>query len=124
MAASREQIRQVVDRYVELVGSGTADEIVALYAEGAVVEDPVGSEPRVGHAAIRELYTTLEGLDQRTRLLAVRIAGGEAAFHFEVATLADGVTYTLAPVDVMVFDDDGRITSMRAYWGEEDMTIG
>ncbi|CAI9416940.1 nuclear transport factor 2 family protein [Nocardioides sp. T2.26MG-1] len=124
MAASREQIRQVVDRYVELVGSGTADEIVALYAEDAVVEDPVGSEPRVGHAAIRELYATLEGLDQRTRLLAVRIAGGEAAFHFEVATLADGVTYTLAPVDVMVFDDGGSITSMRAYWGEEDMTIG
>lgn len=124
MAASRERVREVVDRYVELVASGSADEIVALYAEGAVVEDPVGSEPRVGHAAIREFYSTLDGLDQRTRLLAVRIAGGEAAFHFEVVTLADGATYTLAPVDVMAFDDDGRITSMRAYWSEEDLTIG
>ncbi len=123
MGASRDRIREVVDRYIELVGSGTADEIVALYAEDAVVEDPVGSEPRAGQA-IRELYATLEGLDQRTRLLAVRIAGGEAAFHFEVATLADGVTYTLAPVDVMAFDDDGLITSMRAYWGEEDLTTG
>ncbi|HEY0951675.1 nuclear transport factor 2 family protein [Nocardioides sp.] len=124
MTASRERIREVVDRYVELVGAGTADEIVALYAEDAVVEDPVGSEPRVGHGAIRDFYATLEGLDQATRLLAVRIAGGEAAFHFEVATLADGVTYTLAPVDVMAFDDDGRITSMRAYWGEEDLAVG
>jgi len=124
MAASRERIREVVDRYVELVGSGTADEILGLYAEDAVVEDPVGSEPRVGHPAIRELYATLEGLDQTTRLISVRIAGGEAAFHFEVATLADGVTYTLAPVDVMAFDDDGRITSMRAYWGEEDLAVG
>ena len=124
MPASRERIREVVDRYIELVASGTADQIVALYAEDAVVEDPVGSEPRAGHTAIRELYATLEGLDQRTRLLAVRIAGGEAAFHFEVATLADGVTYTLAPVDVMVFDDDGKITSMRAYWADEDLTIG
>ncbi len=123
MGASRDRIREVVDRYIELVGSGTADEIVALYAEDAVVEDPVGSEPRAGQA-IRELYATLEGLDQRTRLLTVRIAGGEAAFHFEVATLADGVTYTLAPVDVMAFDDDGLITSMRAYWGEEDLTTG
>jgi steroid Delta-isomerase len=124
MAASRERVREVVDRYVELVASGTADEIVALYAEHAVVEDPVGSAPRVGHAAIRELYATLEGLDQRTRLLTLRIAGGEAAFHFEVATLADGMTYTLAPVDVMVLDDAGLITSMRAYWGEEDMSVG
>ena len=34
------------------------------------------------------------------------------------------MTYTLAPVDVMTFDDDGRITSMRAFWGADDMTIG
>ena len=124
MAASRERVREVVERYVELVATGPSEDIVALYAEDAVVEDPVGSEPRVGHAAIREFYSTLDGLDRRTRLLAVRIAGVEAAFHFEVATMADGVTYTLAPVDVMAFDDDGRITGMRAYWGEEDMAIG
>ena len=124
MAASRERVREVVERYVELVASGSADNIVALYAEDAVVEDPVGSEPRVGHAAIREFYSTLDGLDRRTRLLAVRIAGVEAAFHFEVATLADGATYTLAPVDVMAFDDDGRITSMRAYWADEDLVVG
>ncbi len=97
---------------------------MALYAEDAVVEDPVGSEPRAGHAAIHDFYATLQGLDQRTRLLTGRVAGGEAAFHFEVATLADGQTYTLAPLDVMAFDDDGRITSMRAYWAEEDMAIG
>ncbi|MDI6911035.1 nuclear transport factor 2 family protein [Nocardioides sp.] len=124
MAASRERVREVVDRYVELVATGPSEDIVALYAEDAVVEDPVGSEPRVGHAAIREFYSTLDGLDQRTRLLAVRIAGGEAAFHFEVVTRADGATYTLAPVDVMAFDDGGRITSMRAYWGEDDLTVG
>ncbi len=124
MTASRERVREVVDRYVELVASGSADQIVALYAEDAVVEDPVGSEPRLGHAAIRDFYSTLDGLDQRTRLLAVRIAGGEAAVHFEVVTLADGATYTLAPVDVMAFDDDGRITSMRAYWADEDLVVG
>lgn len=124
MAASRGRIREVVGRYVELVGSGAADDIVALYAEDAVVEDPVGSEPRSGHAAIHDFYATLQGLDQRTRLLTVRIAGGEAAFHFEVATLADGLTYTLSPVDVMTFDDDGRITSMRAYWADEDLVVG
>jgi steroid Delta-isomerase len=124
MAASTERIREVVDRYVRLVGSGTADEILGLYAEGATVEDPVGSDVRSDRSAIREFYATLEGLEQETRLLALRIAGGEAAFHFEVKTLADGVTYTLSPFDVMAFDDDGLITSMRAYWGDEDMVIG
>lgn len=97
---------------------------MALYAEEAVVEDPVGSQPRAGHAAIHEFYATLQGLDRRTRLLTVRIAGGEAAFHFEVATLADGPTDTLSPVDVMAFDDDGRVTSVRAYWADEDLVVG
>ena len=124
MAASKERIREVVDAYVQLVATGTAAEIVDLYAEGATVEDPVGSEVLTGREAITAFYSGLEGLEQRTRLLALRIAGGEAAFHFEVQTFAEGLTYTLAPIDVMVFDDDAKVTSMRAYWGDDDMTIG
>jgi steroid delta-isomerase len=124
MAASKERIREVVDEYVRLVAIGTAAEIAALYADGATVEDPVGSDVLTGAEAITAFYSGLEGLEQKTRMLALRVAGGEAAFHFEVQTFADGVTYTLAPFDVMVFDDDGKITSMRAYWGDDDMVIG
>jgi len=123
MAASAERIREVVDTYIRLVATGTADEIAALYAEGATVEDPVGSDVLTGEESIRAFYAGLEPLDQETRLLAVRVAGGEAVFHFEVATRADGMTYTLAPFDVMTFDDEGRITSMRAYWGEDDLRV-
>lgn len=124
MAASKERIREVVNRYVALVATGTAAEIADLYADGATVEDPVGSDVLSGREAITAFYSGLEGLEQKTRLIALRVAGGAAAFHFEVRTLAEGVTYTLAPVDVMTFDDDGRITSMRAYWGDDDMVIG
>lgn len=123
MAASNERIREVVQRYVDLVGIGTADEIVALFADGATVEDPVGSEVRATREDIHAFYKALEGLQQESRLVELRIAGGEAAFHFELVTRADGLTYTLGPFDVMTFDDDGRITSMRAYWGEEDMVV-
>lgn len=123
MAASNERIREVIDEYVRLVATGTAAEVVALYADGATVEDPVGSDVLTERDQIRAFYGGLEGLEQETRLLAARIAGGEAAFHFEVVTKADGATYTLSPVDVMTFDDDGRITSMRAFWAGEDMVV-
>lgn len=123
MPASNERIREVVDEYVRLVESGTAAEIVALYADAATVEDPVGSDVLVGAEAIRGFYATLEGLDKVTRLHTLRVAGGEAVFHFEIATTADGVTYTVAPIDVMTFEDNGKISSMRAYWGDADMTI-
>ena len=123
MAASADRIGQVVDDYIRLVGSGTADEIVALYAADATVEDPVGTDVRTGHAAIKEVYAGLEGLQQETTVIAARIAGGEAVFHFEIITRAGDKTYTLSPIDVMSFDDDGKITSMKAYWGDADMTV-
>ena len=123
MAASAERISEVIHRYVELVATGTADEVVDLYAESATVEDPVGSEVRTTRESIREFYATLEGLEQEGKVLTSRIAGGEAAFCFELATKAGDQTFTLAPIDVMTFDDDAKITSMRAFWADSDVEV-
>ena len=123
MAASRETILETIQRYVDLVGSGTAAEVVDLYAEGATVEDPVGTEVRTTRASILEFYGGLEGLEQESTLLSARVAGNEAAFQFELVTRAGDQAYTLAPIDVMTFDDEGRITSMRAFWSGEDMSV-
>jgi steroid delta-isomerase len=97
--------------------------VVALFADGATVEDPVGTEVRSTPEAIREFYSALEGLEQEGRLLTARVAGGQAAFQFELSTRAGDKTYTLSPIDVMTFDDDGRITSMRAFWGNGDLVV-
>jgi steroid delta-isomerase len=123
MAATEERIREVIERYVALVATGTADEITALYADGATVEDPVGSDVLTTREQIHGFYATLEVLEQETRLIEARIGGGQAAFLFEVRTISDGVTYTLSPIDVMTFDDDGLVTSMRAFWGPGDMAV-
>ena len=123
MPASPEKIREVIEQYVARVATGTADEIMALFADGATVEDPVGSEVRSTPEAIREFYATLEGLEQAGDVLSVRIAGGQAAFLFELRTKAGEQTFTLAPIDVMTFDDDGKITSMKAYWSDADMQV-
>lgn len=123
MPASPEKIREVIEQYVARVAGGTTDEVLDLYAEGATVEDPVGTEVRTTREAIREFYSGLEGMEQAGEVLSVRIAGGEAAFLFELRTLAGDKTYTLAPIDVMTFDDDGKITSMKAYWGDADMSV-
>lgn len=121
MAASNEHIRKVVERYVELIGSGTADEITDLYADGATIEDPVGSDILTTRDQILAFYSTLEAMEQETRLIEARVCAGEAAFHFEVKTRVGDATYTLAPFDVMRFDEDGRISSMRAFWSDADL---
>ncbi|MFZ2527730.1 MAG: nuclear transport factor 2 family protein [Rhodococcus sp. (in: high G+C Gram-positive bacteria)] len=120
-APRTELIRSTVTAYLAAVASGTADTIAALYTEDATVEDPVGSEPRAGRDAITEFYRALESMKTSTELFTLRVAGNEAAFSFRVDSEAAGQTYRIEPIDVMTFDDEGRITSMRAFWSPEDM---
>ncbi|MBH0777116.1 nuclear transport factor 2 family protein [Nocardia bovistercoris] len=117
------EIRDVVEQYVKLVGTGPTEDIVALYAPDAVVEDPIGTEPRRGHDAIREFYDVLADLERETELRpdSVRIAGRHAAFMFVLVTKFGDQRLTISPIDAMEFDDDGRITSMKAYWGQDDI---
>ena len=124
MAASTEKIREVVESYVALVAEGTASQVADLYADDATVEDPVGSEVRRGREAILEFYGGLEGLEATTTLHTTKIAGGEAVFSFTLVTKVGDQSYTVSPIDHMVFDDDGRITAMRAFWDPAtDMSV-
>lgn len=123
MAVSRETILETVQRYIDLVATGSSADVVALYADGATVEDPVGSEVRATRESIAEFYGALDGLDQEGRLIHARVAGNEAAFAFELVTKVGDQRYTLAPIDVMTFDDNGKILSMRAFWSGEDMVV-
>ena len=123
MAASRETILETVQKYIDLVATGSSADVVALYADGATVEDPVGSEVLTTREQIAAFYGALDGLEQEGRLIHARVAGNEVAFAFELATKAGEQTFTLAPIDVMTFDDNGLITSMRAFWSGEDMIV-
>ena len=123
MTLSNEDARAAVERYVELVASGTADQVTALFAEDATVEDPVGKEPFAGHDEIRGFYATFEAMDTTTRLITLRASGGEAAFHFVVETRSGDSVFRVEPLEVMTFDDAGLITSMRAYWSDADMVV-
>lgn len=43
---SPEAITETVNRYLALVATGTADDIVTLYAADATIEDPIGADIR------------------------------------------------------------------------------
>ena len=113
---SAEDITAAVNRYLELVATGTADEIVELYAADATVEDPVGGEVHIGRHAIQAFYKNIEGAERTTELHELRVAGHEAAFFFAITVDAGGHKVRIEPIDVMVFNSEGKITSMKAYW--------
>jgi steroid delta-isomerase len=119
---SAEQITAVVDRYINLVGNGTADDLVELYADDATVEDPVGGEVHIGRQAIRGFYSAMESVARQCELITLRVAGNEAAFHFKLTIAAGDSKMVIEPIDVMVFDGEGKISSMKAYWSPESVT--
>ncbi|MFD6896679.1 nuclear transport factor 2 family protein [Rhodococcus sp. NPDC060086] len=118
---SADTIRATVTGYMAALESGSSTTIAALYADDATLEDPVGSEPKVGRDAITKFYGALDGSKQTTELLSLKISGANAAFHFRVTTPMGGATYEVEPIDVMTFDEQGRITSMRAFWSPADL---
>lgn len=113
-----EQMQAAVQAYVRALNESDLEAIVALYAEDAVVEDPVGSAPRRGLAEIRRFYAGSVALKLEVALEGeVRVAGSEAAFAFRVSFMHEGRATTIRPIDLFRFDPDGKVVSMRAFFG-------
>jgi steroid delta-isomerase len=111
--------RAIVERYLSTVSTGSADDVAALYAEDATLEDPVGGgEVHIGRQAIAGFYKNTDGVDIQTELLTFRSGGHEAAFVFAITV---GGAMRIEPIEVMTFTGDGLIASMKAYWGPENV---
>src|ERR1700758_4830520 len=118
---SPEQIADTVNRYISLIAKGSADDIAALYADDATVEDPVGGEVHIGTQAIRGFYAAIENAERDCELVTLRVAGNEAAFAFKLTVRWGEGGFVIEPIDVMVFGDDGKVTAMKAYWSADNV---
>ncbi len=124
---ARAELVAICDRYVEMVDAGDTDGIMELYAEDSWIEDPIGSERKVGKAVIREFYAGIAAMDinpKMARIGPVTVCGGEAAFQFRIDIDLGEMQIKMTSTDVMTFDDSGKITSMRAFAdGEADPDV-
>ncbi|AZD86970.1 Steroid Delta-isomerase (Delta(5)-3-ketosteroid isomerase) [Pseudomonas chlororaphis subsp. aureofaciens] len=121
---SVERIRATMTRYVECVDAGNIEAIIALFAEDAVLEDPVGQPQVCGRAAIEDFYRRSLGTGKVSATLTgpVRTTlNGYGAMAFRVDMFWQGQASTLPVIDVMEFDEQGRIRSMMAYWSPDDI---
>lgn len=113
-----------VKAYVANFNAARLDGIVDLFAKDASVEDPVGTEPRIGHAALREFFGV--GIAAGAKLSLdgpVRTAADHAAFAFHVTLEWDGATRRIDVIDTFRFDDNGKIVEMRAFFGPGNSSI-
>lgn len=117
-----EQMEAAVYAYVEAFAKGDPDLAVAIFAEDGVVEDPIGTPPRIGHAAIREFYVASMATGAKLVLDGpVRVAACHAAFAFHVPLHFDGKDMEIHVIDTFAFDADGKVKEMKAYFGPGNM---
>ncbi len=109
---------EIVNRYVNAVGKPDDGTIRGLYADNATLEDPAGAEPIVGVDAIVEFYNVAATANVEITLTGnPRCAGNYVAFPFTVK--AGDMAFEA--IDLFEFNDDGKIISMKAIWGEDNM---
>ena len=120
---SAEDNANTVNRYLDFVAKGQADDIAALYADDATVEDPVGSEVHIGRPAIRGFYSSVENIKAETEVVTLRALGSEVAFLWAMTIdLGNDTRMRMEIISTMTFDEAGKIASMKAYWGPDNVT--
>tara|TARA_B110000444_G_C18784791_1_gene569340 strand:- start:221 stop:577 length:357 start_codon:yes stop_codon:yes gene_type:complete len=110
---------ELVNRYVAAFASADTSVIKDMYAENATLEDPAGADPIVGRNAIVEFYEGAFSVGVTLTLTGnPRCAGNYVAFPFTVKTPDFG----FEAIDLFEFNEGGKIISMKAFWGDENMT--
>jgi steroid delta-isomerase len=111
-------LQQAVAQYIEAFAKHDLDMIKNLFAENATVEDPVGTPVRTGIADIVDFYKS--AFDMGVTLVLngqPRCAGHSVAFSFDVVMTG----MKISPIDVFELNADGKVQSMKAYWGPENI---
>lgn len=117
-----EQMTAAVHAYVAAFDAGDPEMAVAIFADNAVVEDPIGSAPRIGADAIRQFYTESMATGATLHLSGpIRVAAAHAAFAMQVRLHWDGKDMAIDVIDTFAFNDDGKVTEMKAYFGPTNM---
>ncbi|MEX2292946.1 MAG: nuclear transport factor 2 family protein [Acidimicrobiales bacterium] len=123
MTADAAIIRATVDAYCAAVTAGDRAAYIGLFTEDGWLEDPVGTPRIVGHEGIGAFFDQSQGMADSIALRRtgpVRAAAGECAFPIQARPEIGGATFVVDIIDVMTFADDGRITTMRAFWDAAD----
>jgi steroid delta-isomerase len=113
---SPEIMTRALEDYGKCINEKNAPACVDLFAEDGSIEDPVGSEPRKGKAALTEFYKRLAQTEVTLEVVTINTAPGGAVVMFNVRGYLGTGKFTLPnTIDTATFNAAGKITKMLAY---------
>jgi uncharacterized protein (TIGR02246 family) len=121
-----EQLKETIARYAAVTSTRDAEAYAALFTEDAVQIDPYPAGVHKGREEIKAFIAQSFAACE-TMLFEpgeVHAVGDRAAITFHITlTLEGGATMHIRGVEVYTVTDEGLISAVDAYWGEEDMTF-
>lgn len=124
--------RRAAELSMAAVEAGDRDRWLALFADDAVVEDPIGPSPldatgagRHGKAAIAEFYDSIVAPNDVAFAITASYVGGHEVANVGTitTTFADGTRAMVEGVYTYRVNDEGLITALRAYWEFDQMRV-
>ncbi len=115
------EIRETIHSYIKMMCDSDIDGIVSLFSDDATAEDPVGGAVHEGIEAVGKFYGMMAPALQVELNGPICVAGNNAAFLLLAQLTMGGNTQYLDATDVMTFDDEGKVTSMRAFWDASEL---
>lgn len=118
MTATPADVKALLDRYCAAMSANDREKWLDCFADDAVQEDPVGTTPNVGRAAIGKFFDSNPVAVHIYQTQDPLVIGNEVLAFFAVDADMDGTTMHLPRiVDHIVLTDDGsRFQRLRAFF--------
>jgi len=116
-----DEMRSTLENYIQLMCDSDAKGMVELFADDCYVEDPVGAPRHEGREALLAFFQGAVPMLNVEITGPIRVAGLECAMPLLAElTMGENKSY-VDVIDIMSFNEDGKLTSMRAYWNPAEM---
>jgi steroid delta-isomerase len=122
MQLTPEQIEAAVDEYFASVGAFDVQRYVNNFAPDGVLEDPVGTPPVQGTAAITAFITNIIApfSEIRHKIQDINVCGLEAAVNWKLhLKTTTGKKIIIDGMGVFKFNQSGKLQSVREFWDLE-----
>ena len=120
------QFRDAMARYAAGASSGDPEAYAALFTEDAVQVDPYPTGVHNGREEIRTFIAqSFDACEAMTfEVLEVHPVADRAAITFHITVrLEGGSAMHIRGVEVFTVTDEGLISAVEAYWGDEDVSF-
>ena len=117
--ANEKKLKAQLAAYLEGWSTNNKESWLALFADNATLEDPVSTPTHKGKEAIAAFWDRVHELPMRfiPEIQRAVICGNEGMLLFRMVTRSEGGPgMAVDIVDIITFNDEAKITSLKAYW--------